>query len=325
MAASGLPSSSRCDPRAATGSFAWWREEVCNRFLPLDVQQRGPGPFAATIDLVDAGDVRLSRIGASGQVVRRHRRQIAAGSSGELYVLLQRCGTGIVVAGGHASELTSGDVAFIDTERPYELIFPERFEQWCLTLPGARIGRRMVTTLPHGRPWPAETSLAEVLRLQCETLDRHGDAVSPIVRARIGETLLELVDSTLEERGARVPRPELKRQALLRLIDDGYRDVRLSPAKAARTLGISVRSVHALLVETGDTFAGRLRARRVAHASHLLSNAAVSGWSIARIAHEAGFADVSTFNRAFRSHHGTTPGRFREERARVASPAASDA
>lgn len=325
MATSGFPSSGQRDMPAAADRFAWWREEVCNRFLPLDVERRGPGPFGASIDLVEAGDVRLSRIGATGQVVRRHRREIATGSSGELYVLLQRRGTGIVVAGERASELAAGDVAFIDTERPYELIFPDRFEQWCLALPSGRISRRRVTTLRHGRRWRAETFLAEVLRIQCEALDRHGDALTPLVRARIGETLLELVDSTLQGQSAEVRRPEANRQALLRLIDDGYRDAQLSPATAARALGISVRSVHALLAGTGDTFAGRLRARRVAHASNLLSHAAVSGWSIARIAHEAGFADLSTFNRAFRSHRGTTPGRFREECARVASPPASDA
>jgi AraC-like DNA-binding protein len=83
-----------------------------------------------------------------------------------------------------------------------------------------------------------------------------------------------------QQRGARAAR----RDAILRTIERRSGDPGLSVLTVALLLGVTPRYVHLLLEETGK---------------------------IADIAAEAGFADLSYFNRAFRRRFGATPSDIR--------------
>jgi AraC-like DNA-binding protein len=69
--------------------------------------------------------------------------------------------------------------------------------------------------------------------------------------------------------------------------------------------------VHLLLEETGKSFTRHLLERRLASAAALLCDAAWRHRRIADVAVEAGFTDLSYFNRAFRRHYGATPSDIR--------------
>jgi AraC-like DNA-binding protein len=111
----------------------------------------------------------------------------------------------------------------------------------------------------------------------------------------------------LDEPGLRAAR----RAAILREIERRSADPNLSALTIARQLGITPRYVHLLLAETGRSFTHHVLERRLERAAALLRN---PGWrhrKIADIAAEAGFTDLSYFNRAFRRRYGTTPSRIR--------------
>jgi len=111
----------------------------------------------------------------------------------------------------------------------------------------------------------------------------------------------------LDEPGLRAAR----RAAILREIERRSADPNLSALTIARQLGITPRYVHLLLAETGRSFTHHVLERRLERAAALLRN---PGWrhrKIADIAAEAGFTDLSYFNRAFRRHFGVTPSDLR--------------
>jgi AraC-like DNA-binding protein len=111
----------------------------------------------------------------------------------------------------------------------------------------------------------------------------------------------------LDEPGLRAAR----RAAILREIERRSADPDLSALTIARQLGITPRYVHLLLADTGKSFTHHVLERRLERAAALLRN---PGWrhrKIADIAAEAGFADLSYFNRAFRRRFGATPSRMR--------------
>jgi AraC-like DNA-binding protein len=111
-----------------------------------------------------------------------------------------------------------------------------------------------------------------------------------------------------QQRGARVAR----REAILREIERRSGDRKLSVETIAILLGITPRYVHLLLEDTGKSFTHHVLERRLETASVLLHGPLGRNRKIADIAAEAGFTDLSYFNRSFRRRFGATPSDIRE-------------
>lgn len=94
---------------------------------------------------------------------------------------------------------------------------------------------------------------------------------------------------------------------VLRMIEAGISDPGLSAAAVAAQLGVTPRYVHVLLEETGRTFSRHVLEKRLGKAMELLRDPRLPDRKISAVAIEAGFADLSHFNRAFRRHFGDTP------------------
>jgi AraC-type DNA-binding domain-containing proteins len=93
----------------------------------------------------------------------------------------------------------------------------------------------------------------------------------------------------------------------------------LSIGEVARRHGISPRYVHALFASEGSSFSAYLLEKRLELAHWRLSDRRFAIQSISAIAYDAGFGDLSYFNRTFRRRYGMTPSdvrRLSEERAR---------
>jgi AraC-like DNA-binding protein len=86
-----------------------------------------------------------------------------------------------------------------------------------------------------------------------------------------------------------------------------FLDSALSLTKVAENLRISPRYVQRLLEMSGTSFTERVSELRLQRAHTLLTEARESKSRISDIALQAGFSDVSHFNRLFRSRFGDTP------------------
>ena len=78
------------------------------------------------------------------------------------------------------------------------------------------------------------------------------------------------------------------------------------PASFAARLGVSVRYLHRLLEPTGRSFSEHLIGCRLDRAAAMLRDPACR-LKIGDIACQAGFSDISHFNRSFRRTFGDTP------------------
>jgi AraC-like DNA-binding protein len=98
-------------------------------------------------------------------------------------------------------------------------------------------------------------------------------------------------------------------------------DPALNVDSIAGEVGLSERSVHRLLEETGKSFTEHVTERRLERAQAMLANPDFSHLRIIDIALAAGFGDISHFNRLFRRRFGETPS---SARAAAVSSAAMD-
>jgi AraC-like DNA-binding protein len=107
-----------------------------------------------------------------------------------------------------------------------------------------------------------------------------------------------------------------RRAAILREIEKRSSDPSLSAIAIANLLGITARYVHLLLEETGAHFSHHVLDKRLEKAAALLRDSQWRGRLIIEIAAEAGFTDISHFNRAFRRKYCATPSAIRESAGR---------
>jgi len=75
----------------------------------------------------------------------------------------------------------------------------------------------------------------------------------------------------------------------------------------ARRQGISSVYVRKLFEHDGTTFTEFILTRRLARVHRMLGDPRFSGGTISTIAFDAGFGDLSYFNRVFRRRYGATP------------------
>ena len=94
-------------------------------------------------------------------------------------------------------------------------------------------------------------------------------------------------------------------------IDGNLDRADLSLAGLAARHACTPRFVQRLFEAEGTSFTDYVLARRLARAHRLLTDPRRTSEKISAIAFDAGFADVSYFNRAFRRHYGDTPSGIR--------------
>ncbi len=95
-----------------------------------------------------------------------------------------------------------------------------------------------------------------------------------------------------------------------------YPDPRLTPAKTADALQISVRYLHKLMIQSGRSYREELTRLRLEACRAALADPFRASETIAEIAFSAGFNDLSQFNRHFRAAFGITPSSVRIAGAR---------
>jgi AraC-like DNA-binding protein len=81
----------------------------------------------------------------------------------------------------------------------------------------------------------------------------------------------------------------------------------LSLDEIAQRQRVSPRYLRMLFETEGTSFSQFLREHRLQHSYHLLTSPFCAELPISTIAYEAGFGDLSNFNRAFRARYGLTP------------------
>jgi AraC-like DNA-binding protein len=108
-------------------------------------------------------------------------------------------------------------------------------------------------------------------------------------------------------RGVRAARVRAAKAFIMQQL--GHHD--LSAATVAAHLGVTPRYVHMLFATEPESLSEFVLARRLVRAQCALADPRFVGHPISTIAFEAGFGDLSHFNRTFRRRFGMTPSEVR--------------
>ena len=296
--------------------FPAFCEEMFRRIVGCDIQEDGSVPFRGILDIRRAAEVSVANIAVTPADIIRNARHQSDGSD-DIVVQLWQQGAAHVTQGRRESPVKAHEGVILDNTNTGRLCVADTSRFWVLTIPRVRIAglapnvvRLAGTKLAGGFSFRLLFSYLERTRAIDLTVD------DPVIRL-FGDHLVDLVAFALGAQGEAREHVEQGGVRAARLtkvlhdIENRIADPALSAAAVAAQLGVTPRYIHLLLEETGRTFSRHVLERRLARAMELLRDPRHYGRRIADIALDAGFADLSYFNRAFRLQFGDTPSSVR--------------
>jgi AraC-like DNA-binding protein len=215
--------------------------------------------------------------------------------------------------GRHEAVPDVGDGVLLVYRQPSQLSF-ENATYLSVRVPFHALAMLVDLEAAAGRRIPGRSAPLILLRRYVESLpDRLADPVlGSLVATHVYDLMALAIGATGE--GREIARGRGMRAARLEAIKaDLTCDASLPIGEIARRQGVTPRYVQILFEEQGTTFGEFVTERRLDAARAMLRSPRYNLWSIAGIAFEAGFKDLSHFNRRFRRRFGATPSDLRRQ------------
>ena len=271
---------------------------------------------------IDFGMRQLPELGLLSGTVRGVRHVHAHRDSGDgnddLSLHLNVSGLSTVVSRRGETTLRDGDAMLLSYSAGRTINRPALVDHRVIRLP-----RASMAPLVHDiddavlRPIPRGTGMLNLLRGYADALFDDPVLSAPDVRQLLVAQLCDLVAVTLgaTRDAAAVAEGRGIRAARLRAIKSDievhltHRD--LSPAAVAKRQRTSDSYIRKLFEGEGTSFSEFVLARRLVRAHRMLTDRRWADRSIASIAFDAGFGDLSYFNRTFKRFYGAPPSEIR--------------
>ncbi|MDZ7601281.1 MAG: helix-turn-helix domain-containing protein [Hoeflea sp.] len=294
--------------------FEAWRHALDATHLPWTLGRATPDGFSASLRALEMDGMRIVDCVCDPCEGHRDRSDIRRGDDGWYGVLMVRKGRERVEQGDQAFELAAGSTLIWDASRPISFAVLEPLEKCTLLVSRAFLKRE--TGLP-GLP----VGLVDSARGFGALLHKRASGLGQVIgdfdkrdQVRLGQGLLldltHAVEGTL--RPSAVPPRTLLLHRITRIIDLNFAEPELDPGAVAAAAGISVRHLHGVLEEAGETAGARILRRRLEALRHALSDPGFDGASITQIGFASGFSNASHISRAFRERYGVTPSQYRK-------------
>ncbi len=278
--------------------------------------QPDPAAIRAQGRITDAGHLNICSIRSNATTVTRTPRLAHDPDDPYLFLGLQVTGESMVVQHGREAVLRPGDLAVYDTRQPYTLVNEHGIHQHFFRVPIAdlELSARAVDAvtavrLDGARPLARVAGrhlreLAEnVGRLTEQEIGHLAEPSLALIRALVAAQLDDLpearehVERTLEHR-------------IVHYLRAHVHEPDLSAAKVAHEHHVSVRHLYRLLAGSGIVLGDWVRQQRLDACRRTLAEPGDTR-TIAAVAHQWGFVDVTYFGRAFKAAYGMTPREWR--------------
>jgi AraC-like DNA-binding protein len=227
--------------------------------------------------------------------------------------LVSHCGREIARKSGGAVLLSRPEAGFISSRPGPGLFLGLRAPRQSLAPLVADLDRRSLRMIP--RESHSLQLLTDYVRLVCRNEAKESAGLDHAIATHILDLIALSVgaerdaEAAAVERGVRAARLQMIKADISSRLNNGD----LSVAAVAARRGVTTRYVHKLFETEGATFSEYVLARRLEWAQRLLTHPSLESRSVTSIAFDAGFADLSHFNRAFRRRYNATPTAVRAE------------
>lgn len=294
-----------------------WREFFGRRVFHTEIEPAPDAPFYADVTVRSAPG--LCAVTSSLQSpVRMTRTPALVADGNDDVALVVMTAPGVVAQWGREIAFNAGDAVLATAAEPSISTAPFAARYRCIHMRRADLvplvpdldDAVLPRIAPNDEALQYLLSYVRYLEEQQTLADRR---VAQAAALHLRDLFALVVGATREAafvgqgRGLRAARL----QAIKRYIKDHLGDGRLTVSAVAARHRVSPRYVQRLFEGEGTTFSEYVLNQRLAHVRRMLSDPRYAGWTVSAIALEAGFGDVSYFNRRFRRRFGASPTEFR--------------
>lgn len=301
--------------------FAIWCEAFLRHYMALESESHTDGPYFGRMQFRNYDSIAIGALdGSAGRFTRT--RQLITDGEDSFMLLFSRGGDVHVTQHGVEATIGRGGGIVLDSTRPFSVTGRDFVKSWAI-----KLSRRDLSLLmpDHddlgGRTIGADNPAARLLMGyldQAAATATMGDQLSRM----FGKHVLDLValgfgasrdaHETITQGGVRAARLSAVKADVLANI--GHPGLTLNVV--ALRQGISASYIRKLFDSEGTNFTAFVHGLRLQRAHRMLNDLRSAGLKISVIAFEAGFGDLSYFNRTFRRAYGVSPSDMRAEMLR---------
>ncbi|QDX25002.1 helix-turn-helix domain-containing protein [Sphingomonas suaedae] len=277
------------------------------------------GDYAIDMQAVHMGNLLLSDLRSSAQGFQRSRAMVATAGIDHLMVQLYTHGGFAGLADTIDVRVRAGDVCIFDLTRTLETRAGD-YGNITLVIPRPLLEDKVadIDSL-HGLVLDRDLPLTQILAAHIRTLAQHAAGLAAGDAAIASRGTIQLLASLVDQRPGNKTRATAMATPLrevLRYIHGNLHDSALGPTQVAQECGVSRATLYRMFEQSGGV-AEFIRERRLSGAAMDLASPSAHPRRISDIARSWGFADDSSFSRAFRSHFGISPSEARTASART--------
>lgn len=289
-----------------------WREFFTSTIVPVEIEAQWDAPFDAEATLLTWPQLRALWCNTSAQMSVRTSGSRTDGYEPLGFIVNQG---GRVAVSQHGTDvaLSEGEAVAVLCAEPGKMAVSHG-EFFCLIASRRRLAR-LVGEVEHAvmRTIRCDNEPLRLLIGYVRSLREASEFCSPEVRHLVATHVHELIGLALGADccagcGIRAERLSALKSDILENIGNPE----LTVHAVARRQHVTPRYVHMLFRSEGCTFSEYVLAARLKNAHRMLSDPRCARKSISTIAFEAGFGDLSYFDRRFRRHFGATPSEVRQ-------------
>ncbi len=299
--------------------YGFWREVIAKNYFHLQLDFRNNQRFKGELQAWELGMVSLSKLDCSALRYQRLRQHCQAGDPQILVTVPLRSEVEFSQL-GRQTRCAPGQFILEHSDEPYEFSHGAENSMWVIKVPESALKSRIGSTGRFcAQHFDTTSGMGQLFSDYLQLITRHCDRQpSEAALSLMGVQLIDLLGTTLKEVPSVLQSSvSVVRSAHLARIDAYVRahltDPGLSPEALAARHGISLRYLHALFKDTGQSVAQWIRDLRLQSAYEQLV-AAPAGASLAQLAYACGFNDQTQFNHAFKRRYLHSPGELLKSR-----------
>lgn len=298
----------------------WWREITSRDLVPTAITVGDAGGFQAAADHLQLGAAGMSALEFTSLRSDRTRRLIRSSDPEWWEFGFVRAGTMLLERDRTRTVAGAGDMLLFGTSHPYEahaFADAEPARLLLLHIPRSCVPfpeRRLLGSA--SRPFPSQSGPGALLaRFMAGCAEQMASLDASVARhlepAAIGLATAFAASLMGEEDRMPPTRQEALALQVRTFVLDHLHEPGLSPAVIAAAHGISVRYLHHLFHESGESVGEFIRSRRLRKCCADLLDPALKNVTVSEVGARWGFQDGSSFNRAFKARYGIPPGEHR--------------
>ncbi|MCO5971892.1 helix-turn-helix domain-containing protein [Actinoallomurus soli] len=303
--------------------FDWWCDMAAQEIVPTIVHSDRRTNFYASVKLLQLGSVNVSELEYDDMGSTRTPRLIRQADPERWMLALVSRGSMWVEQSRSRAEPSLGDLVLYDTSRPFRSQILDQGSPCrtvLLQLP------RKALPLPEqmlraqvARPISSTRGSAALLSRFLEGTLEHAKTLTSDECTRLEAVIIGLMTTVFAADAEDLIPPQTRQQALLQQVKafalGNLHDPRLSPTMIAAAHHISVRYLHHLFHEDGQSVGEFIRWQRLERCRTDLADPRLINRTVTDVGARWGFRDAAVFNRAFKAAYGIPPGQHRRRQA----------